>query len=81
MVSWHSFRATYNIKITYNVWHCYDFQRHAREIIHAEIIQEIEPESPARALGRVKKLKGRVPRALNDLRYGLGFLISGMKLK
>ena len=45
------------------------------------MIQEIKPESPARALGRVKKLKGRVPRALNDLRYGLGLLISGMKLK
>ena len=45
------------------------------------MVQEINPKSPARALGRVKKLKGRVPRALNDLRYELGFLISGMKLK
>ena len=45
------------------------------------MIQEIKPESPATALVRVKKLKSRVPRALNDVRYGLGFLISGMKLK
>ena len=45
------------------------------------MIQEIKPESPARALGRVKKWKGRVPRALNALRNKMSLVISGMNLK